>query len=132
MRFTVVSTADYASISLGDKLNVLGVFDTIISGTFPCHHAHMVFAVRLQFEYGDSGRRLPFQLRLEDADGHRSFETQAEIGVATIAPGEFTSNNLIVDLNNLEFRAPGTYLFVVRCGDQETAVPFRVDKAPTA
>ena len=127
MKVTLAAIADYASISMGDKLNVLGVFDTLFAPNFPVQHPHMVFAVRLEFQYEDAGGRYPIHIRLENADRVRLMETpQGMLEGGQIPAGEFRSQNIIIELNNLRFEAPGTYWFVVRVADQEVATPFRV------
>ena len=126
MRITIATIADYASVTVGDKLNVLGVFDRIASKQFPARHPQMVFAARFQLEYEDGNKTHNIHVHLEDEDGKTLMETGGELETGKIEPGEFTSKNLIVNLINLKFEAPGNYIFMVTAGDQSVRIPFRV------
>ena len=126
MKVTLAVIADYASVSIGDKLNVLGVFDTIFAPEFPVLHPHMVFALRVEFDYDDAKRRHSMSIWLEDEDGGRLLETGGDIDIGPIPPGEFRFHNLIVDLNNVGFAGPATYHFVATIGGLKVDTPFRV------
>ena len=96
MKITVAAIADYASISEGGKLNVLGVFDAITAQEFPVRHPHMVFAARLLFEYEDGGKKHAVNVRLEDEDGHKIAEMTGEASVGPVPPGTWNSHSLIL------------------------------------
>lgn len=123
--------ADEANISREGKLNVLGVFDRIAAAQFPVMHPKMVFAFRLEAEFGDSGLHVPVRVRLMDADGGSLFEAGGDVVAPTVEPGEFATTHQVFNLIGVQFREPGIYRFVVNVGDlppHET--PLSVVKAP--
>ena len=126
MKITVAVIADFASVAVGDKLNVLGVFDTIRAPKFPARHALMIFAGRFLFEYEDGEQEHDISISLEDEDGKKIVETSGKIGIGKVPPGESQAKNIIMTFNNLVFQAPGYYRFMVRCGDEEMRVPLKL------
>jgi hypothetical protein len=109
--------ADEANISQEGKLNVLGVFDRIAAAGFPTVHPRMVFAFRLEAEYGDGGSSVPVRVRLVDEDGQVLFEAGGDIVAPAVAPGEFASAHQLFTLVGVRFEKPGTYKFVVNLGN---------------
>ena len=55
MKIPMAFLADEANISQEGKLNVLGIFDRIAAAEFPVVHPRMVFAFRVQADFGDGG-----------------------------------------------------------------------------
>ncbi len=109
--------ADEANISQEGKLNVLGVFDRIASGSFPMVHPKMMFIFRIEADYGDSGRAVPVRVRLVDADGAALFEAGGEIVAPDVAPGDFATTHQLFVLLGIRFENPGMYKFVINLGD---------------
>ena len=130
MRITMATIADFASVAVLDKLNVLGVFDRIAAQKFPVRHAQMFFAARFQFGYEDGDKTHESEVRLEDEDGKVILRTEGTIAIPKIAPGDVHSNNLVICLQNLEFKAPGNYVFTVSCGQENTRIPFKIVQLP--
>lgn len=126
MQITIAAIVDFASVSKGEKLNLLGVFDRITSQSFPFHHPHVVLAARFQFEYEDGNKKHHVSTVLQDEDGKKIVDGGGEIGIGKIPPGDSSSKNLIINLHNIQFDAPGNYVFVVSCGDARVRVPFKV------
>ena len=108
---------DDANVSQEGKLNILGVFDRIAAGTFPTVHPKMVFAFRVQAEYGDAGRSFAVRVRLIDEDGGVLFEASGEIVGPPVEPGEFLTANQLFTLVGVGFPRPGNYKFEVNVGD---------------
>jgi hypothetical protein len=113
MKITLAAIADYASISIEQKLHVLGVFDVIWASSFPCTHPTMFLVMRTAVEYGDRSSKTELQIRLEHEDGQRLFEGKAEGEVGDIPPGESVSANMIFQLNMMKFDRPGRYSVVI-------------------
>lgn len=69
MNVQVAVLADSANVAAGDKLNVMGVFDTIQTPAFPAAHPFMVLALRLRLDYEDGGKTHDLLISLRDEDG---------------------------------------------------------------
>ncbi len=131
MKVTVAALADYASISMGDKLNVLGVFDTVWTVATPAAHPKTVLVIRTLAEHEDSNRVHPLEIRLEDEDGQPLFRGQGEQRLGDIPPGETAAGNLIIELNNLPFPRFGRYSCVVTLdGAEVVRLPLKVAQLP--
>jgi hypothetical protein len=123
--------ADEANVSQEGKLNVLGVFDRLASATFPTVHPKMVFAFRVQAEYGDTGRTFPVRVRLVDDDGGVLFEANGDMGAPQVEPGEFLTANQVFALVGVMFPKPGLYKFELTVGDLPAhETPLMVMQAP--
>jgi uncharacterized protein DUF6941 len=116
MKIPMAFLADEANISQEGKLNVLGIFDRIAAAEFPVVHPRMVFAFRVQADFGDGGRSFPVQIRLVDEDGGVMFDAAGEINPPVVPPGEFSTANQVFTLVGLHFPRPGVYKFVVGIG----------------
>ena len=117
MKIPMAFLADEANVSQEGKLNVLGIFDRIGGSSFPLVHPRMIFAFRVQAEFGDGGRRFPVRIRLMDEDGGMLFEANGEIGAPEVSPGEWATANQIFTLVGVQFPRPGSYKFVVNVDD---------------
>lgn len=133
MRLTLAAVADYASISIEQKLSVMGVFDTLWGQAFPLAHPQMFLVLRVQFSYEDSGKDRKLKVRLENADGKRLFQGEMGGPVPAIPPGERPNANLVMQVVNTVFQSPGTYTFVVEDGGEELQrIPLKVAQLPDA
>lgn len=126
MKITLAAIADYASVSAGEKLNVMGVFDTIFARNFPAVHPMLYIAVRLQFGNEDRLKSFDVRMHLEDEDGHRSLENTAHGKIGDVPPGEAGSANIVMGVPGLSLRGPGRYSFVVMLEKEEVRLPLRV------
>jgi hypothetical protein len=127
MKIPMAFLADEANVSQEGKLNVLGIFDRIAGTAFPVVHPRMVFAFRVQAEYGDGGRTFAVRVRLMDEDGGVMFEASGEIVAPDVAPGEFATANQVFTLVGVGFPRPGAYKFVVNVGELDPyETPFAV------
>jgi hypothetical protein len=127
VQIALAVVADYANVATGEKLNVMGIFDTIFAKTFPTTHPLMFLAVRLQFDHEDRQQDFVIKIHLEDEDGRRLFEQAGEGHIGEVPAGEVGSANMIFGLQGLRLEGPGRYSFVVRIGAAEKArVPLRV------
>jgi hypothetical protein len=122
--------ADEANVSQEGKLNLMGIFDRIAAAEFPVVHPKMVFAFRVEADFGDSGRSFPVRVSMEDEDGAALFQAEGEMMTPPVPPGEFTTANQIFALVGVQFPRPGIYRFVVRVGDgARHEAPFLVQHA---
>ena len=89
MDVQVAVLADYANVAAGEKLNVMGIFDTIASTTFPFVHPFMVLALRIRLDYEDGEASHDLAIALRDEDGRDYFRASAKANVTKIEPGRF-------------------------------------------
>jgi hypothetical protein len=109
--------ADEANVSQEGKLNLMGIFDRIAAAEFPVVHPKMVFAFRVEAEFGDAGRIFPLRVTLEDDAGAALFEASGEMMAPHVVAGEFSTANQLFALVGVQFPHAGMYRFVVRVGD---------------
>lgn len=130
MKIPMAVLADEANVSQEGKLNLMGIFDRIAAAEFPVVHPKMVFAFRVEAEFGDSGRAFPVRVSMEDEDGAALFQAEGEMMSPPVPPGEFSTANQIFALVGVQFPRPGIYRFVVTVGDNaRTEAPFLVQHA---
>ncbi len=129
MRIRIAVVADYASLSMGDKLNVLGIFSSIFAHTEPIVHPQMQLVLQFEFDPSEAGRKTA-QIHLRDADGRDLMSVDGEIVVPRTGHGEPTIINQILLLNNTNFPKFGYYEFQVLInGRLEVTIPLVVRKA---
>jgi hypothetical protein len=132
MKIPMAFVADEANVSQEGKLNVLGIFDRIVSAEMPLVHPRMVFCFRVVAEPGDAGRALPVQVRLVDDADEPLFEAAGEMVSPLLPPGEVFSANQVFTLVGVAFPRPGTYRFTVAIGDAPPhETPLHISLAPT-
>lgn len=133
MYVQVAVLADCANVAAGDKLNVMGVFDTVLAPAFPTVLAFMVLALRLRLEYEDNGRTHDLAISLKDEDGREYLKAEAKADVKDIRPGAVQHINHILNFAALGFGKPGHYAFHIGWdGEEKARVDLFVAKAPNA
>lgn len=131
MKISMASIADEANISQDGKLNILGIFDRIAAADFPVVHPKMVFAFRVQADFGDGGRSFPVAIQLMDGDDQVMFEATGEVNPPVVPFGEFSTAPQVFALVGLQFPSPGLYRFVVTlAGQQPHETPLLVSYVP--
>jgi hypothetical protein len=109
--------ADEANVSQEGKLNLMGIFDRIAAADFPVVHPKLVFAFRVEAEFGDSGRLFPVHVSMVDEGGAPLFEAAGEMMAPHVPPGEYSTANQLFSIVGIQFPRAGLYRFVVRVGD---------------
>lgn len=131
MDVQVAVLADYANIAAGNKLNVMGIFDTLAATVFPTVQPFMVLALRLRLGYEDGNRSHDLAVSLRDEDGREYLRAAAKVNVPRIEPGLFQNVNQVVNFAGMGFGKPGTYAFHVAWdGVEKTSIDFIVVQAP--
>jgi hypothetical protein len=132
MRVLIVALADYASVSQpGNKLNVMGVFDTIGAPAYPVMLPTMVIAIRLQLEYEDRSSTHELAVVIANQDGRELGRLEANVDVPMIQPGQRIVGNHILSVRQVTFQAPDK--FSVRLlwdKDEIQRIPLDVVLAP--
>jgi hypothetical protein len=100
-----------AAADYGGKLCMLGSFDTIAAGKFPCHHPHCSVAIRLLVRDEDVGQHA-LRIVFIGADGHPLIPLQAlppmSFQVPPLAENAFFgSQNFVFNLQGLPAPTPG-------------------------
>jgi hypothetical protein len=130
MKETIAVLADYASLSIDQKLNILGIFTRIVSRAEPVTHAQMQLVVGYEFEPAEAGRK-DMKVVLIDADGRMILSMAGEVNIVPSLPGEPCAINQIIQLNNITFPKFGDYEFQVLINERiESTIPFRVVRLP--
>jgi hypothetical protein len=111
MDLALAVLADNANVAAGDKLNVIGIFDTLGAPSFPIVHPTMALAMRFRFEYGDGPKTHKIKITLRDEDGKEYMRADGELKVPKVATGAFHHVNQIINLVNMGFSKQGIYAF---------------------
>ncbi len=126
MRLKLATLADYANVSDGGKLNIMGIFSNILARTAPVTHGILYLVVQFEFDFLEVGKKL-FRVVLVDEDGKEMVNLAGEIVVPSATGIESSNVNQIFVFNNTAFPKFGDYEFhVLIDGEVHAAVPLRV------
>lgn len=122
MKPILAVVADAANITSDGKLNVLGVFENILTESTPCVHLEFYVVVMVRCDVGDKGNVHRISLKLTDAD-------RAEIGKSNALdaisshddPNPHPILKAIFRLRGVSFPAFGQYTFHVVVDESEVA-----------
>jgi hypothetical protein len=120
--------ADAATIDAAGKLNILGIFDHLSTGSLPAQHPHMVLILRFSASVQEMGRH-SVAISLRDPRGGESMHIDGEmhLGSGPGAAGEGIKVPHILHLDGLVFASAGRYAFDVRVdGEHHVSVPLMV------
>jgi hypothetical protein len=116
MEIEIFTLADFAQDNQS-KLTIVGTFDSIQSKQFPFQHSACSIACRLRFAAKEAGSH-DFKLRLIDAAGKETIKPiEGNINIGTPPNGSFTSINIVVNFNQLQFEKAGRYSFELYVDD---------------
>lgn len=126
MEVQIASLCD-AAADYNGKLSLLGAFDTVLVQKLPAVHPHCSVALRIVFRDTDEGDHT-LQLAMIDEDGRNLLpKIEAQIKIKLADNMFFSSNNLIFNLQGLQFPAVGQYSIDIRLDDQIIArIPLQV------
>jgi len=113
MEKLLVVVADYANMTVNQKLNIMGLFNELNPPAYPYRHPTLFLIFKMRAELGEYDTTKTFTVKLYDADGNELLAIPQEIKVPTIKAGRRPEINGVICLNNLEFIRPGNYVFVV-------------------
>jgi hypothetical protein len=132
MNIQVAVLCDAATDDNG-KLNLLGAFDTICTPQLPAVHPQCSIAMRVTFFAGDEGQH-SLRVNFVDADGRPIKANFRPIPVEVTLPDDvhFGTRNFIVNIQQLQFDAPGLYSIDISLDDQpQASIPLLVKHLPT-
>jgi hypothetical protein len=134
MELTTAMLADGAHVA-GGKLYILGgQWDHLVGAAFPVQHPAMALALVIKVEYTEAPKTYPIRLELT-LDGQPA-NAEAEGQLATgHAPGQARGapsyTSVAIPFNNVTFKEPGRYEWVITVGGQELGrVPLEVSAGP--
>ncbi len=108
MELEIFTLCDHAQ-DYGGKLIIVGTFDAIWSGGFPCVHPSCSIAGRIRFEASEAGRHA-LRIQIVDADGREIVPPlNGELVVTKLAEGRSMAANFVLTLGQLSFPAEGVY-----------------------
>jgi hypothetical protein len=132
MQVRLAVLADYASVSIDNKLNILGVFQEINTPVLPVTASHMYLVASFEAEPAEYGKRLLVRVVLSEEHGNGdplvSLEGLAEVPQPA-RPEDRAYSNQVIGLTGVQFERAGDYRFSISVENQEVAVvPLRVNK----
>ena len=131
MEITLAVLADAANVAPTEKLNLLGVFDTINASKFPTIHPFMVLAIRIRLDYEDGNKSHKLSVLLRDEAGNEYFRGGVTIDVGKIPRGAYQHINQILNFAGTGFSKPGKFFFQIDWNKREkTSVLLNVIKTP--
>lgn len=128
MEVDLALLADAATIDATGKLNILGVFDRISTGSFPAQHPHMVLILRFAAGVSEIGRH-KVEISMTDPGGKRivHLDGDMQLGPGRVGVTEGMKVPHVLHLEGMVFQGPGRYNFDVRIdGEHHTSVPLYV------
>lgn len=110
MEIEIFTLADFAQDNLS-KLTIVGTFDSIQAKQFPVQHPACAIACRLRFAAKETGPH-DFKLRLIDGEGKETIKPiEGNINIGAPPNGMFSSINIVVNFNQIQFEKAGRYSF---------------------
>jgi len=131
LKFGIV--CDAANVDASGKLNILGVFDTIMGREAPVRRPSFTLVLRMEAP-SIEGTTHQVAIRLVDADGNSLIEASLGEGVVfrQTGPGRPLRAQVLAPMEGLTFPNFGDYEFhVVVNGSSLGAIPIYVQEAPT-
>jgi hypothetical protein len=132
MKLDFFQVADAANVTGNGKLNVLGVFNSLNPQAYPYRHPSMTVIIKFRLELGEYGQERGFALQLRDEDGALILEIPGKLPVTELdSNGRRRDIHLIVQLNNVTFKSPGSYQLLVKVDkDQKGDLTIYAEKPP--
>ncbi len=127
MNVSLAVLADYASVSREGKLNIMGIFDSIMSAKVPAAHSQMQLVIAVEGATEDSGTEPPIEIEMTDPGGDSVLKVEGKIIFGKAPTGSQVRANSNIQLNNLVFKDFGRYCFKISInGKVYREIPFTV------
>lgn len=124
--------ADAANSSREGKLNILGVFDTLYSASFPVQLPQFQLVMRFRADAVEAGRNYKVEIQMIDQDGKKLANLEAGLNFGqnpSRSKGMPLKGDHIVTIANISFQKAGTYEFVVFINDEvRKRIPLYVEQ----
>lgn len=125
--------ADAATIDASGKLNILGVFDRLTTGSFPARHPRLTLVLRFVAGTAEIGAH-QVSISMRDGEGNEVFHIDGEMQLSPgrTGPAESIRVPHVLNLDGLVFPRAGRYSFDVKVdGEHHVSVPLTVHAPPT-
>ncbi|HNQ62231.1 MAG: hypothetical protein UZ12_BCD005001561 [Bacteroidetes bacterium OLB12] len=111
MEVEIFTLADYAADQGNSKLTVVGTFDTLFTQNLPTKHPHCSLAVRIRIANSEAGKH-DFEIKTIGPDGKEfSPKIKGDLTVMQNPNADYTTLNLVMNMNNLKLERAGKYHF---------------------
>lgn len=120
MKVRLIAVADYASVSLEGKLNVMGIFSTIQAREVPVTHPQLYLVVQFSVETADSGQTFEVVIALRSPRNVELLRLESSLVVPDAIPPTARLPQ-IVALHLLRFEEFGEHTFTVSVNGQDLA-----------
>jgi hypothetical protein len=121
-----------AATNDGEKLSLLGAFDTIFAQQLPAQHPQCSVALRVTFFSADEGKHT-LRLNFVNADGRPIMPAFPPIPVEVVLPEDmhFVTRSFIFNFQQVRFDEPGLYSIDISMDDQpQASIPLLVKHQP--
>lgn len=127
MKTELFTLCDFAQENSG-KLTIVGTFDTIVSGTFPCVHPSLSVVIRMRFDIWEFGTH-SFRIESRDLDGEANIDPlHGTLQVKGVGNASAVSH-LMFSINNIRFKNSGVVNFVLYIDEKEiSSIPLYIRK----
>jgi len=130
IKVTLALLADFASISQGGKINILGIFDSLYAEILPVVIPHMYLVLRFEGEGGEANKQYNAELQLINEDGAAVISLPGVIMLHHPPSGKYISRyDHIFPLFNLQLEQFGNYEFKIFINNEiRGSVPFSIHR----
>lgn len=133
MDVSLALLADYANMTADGKLNILGLFDTIVTDRFPAVHPQMQLIFQLEAHPSEAGKQKQVEVRLMTEDGRTVLAMSSDMALQlkdTLQPiAEMMKSQQIIGFHGVRFEKPGTYQFAILVnGDTKKTISLKVQE----
>ena len=114
MRLELLLLADYANISVGEKLNVMGIFRNVNTSEVPARHPEMYIIVGMDASAAEFGSEHTLKIDIVDDDARQKvLEWSRNFVVPTPPSGVNVKLNHLLNVRDLVFPHYGNYAVYV-------------------
>ena len=123
MKIELFTFCDFAQENSG-KLTIVGTFDTIIAGKFPCIHPHLSVVIRIRFDLWEFSPHT-FKIETRTLAGENLLEPiQGNLEVKGVGNATAVSH-LVFTISNIHFKSQGVINFILYIDDKEiSSIPL--------
>jgi hypothetical protein len=118
MELLTFLVSDYANITQGGKLNVMGVFRDIYATNFPAIHPSMTLAIKLGVDLENHEDKKLLTIKLIDVNAIEIVKLAKEFEIPNPVKSKRSEVNAIIELHDIVFPSPGRYQFTLLIDDE--------------
>jgi hypothetical protein len=128
IKVTMAILADYAGIAVGGKLNIMGIFDNLVTDSVPVVIPHIYLVIRIEGDIGETEKKFDASINLIDEDGKTILSLPGFLMLSPPPSGKLvTRHDQIFPLFNLKLDNYGSYEFKIFINNElRASVPLSV------